>query len=216
MIISWGRTYIFVHIPKTGGTSLAWALETRAMKDDVLIGDTPKAKRRRKRLEALAPRGRLWKHSGLRDIEGVVSQAQMQSMFVFTLVRNPWDRMVSYYAWLRDQRFAHPDVSLARTRSFADFLSDPVVQSRFRTSSTRSYTTDSAGQDHASACIRLEHFEDDARVLWDHLGFSLALPHQNRSQHRTAYEGYYSAQTRDLVADLFMDDIDRFGYQFKT
>jgi len=40
MIISLGRKYIFVHIPKTGGTSLALALEGKAMKDDVLVGDT--------------------------------------------------------------------------------------------------------------------------------------------------------------------------------
>ena len=43
MIISRGRNYIFAHIPKTGGTALAMALETRAMHDDILIGDTPKA-----------------------------------------------------------------------------------------------------------------------------------------------------------------------------
>ena len=43
MIISRGRRYIFVHIPKTGGTALSLALEARAMKDDIIIGDTPKA-----------------------------------------------------------------------------------------------------------------------------------------------------------------------------
>ena len=42
MIISRGRGYIFVHIPKTGGTAMALALEDRAKADDILIGDTPK------------------------------------------------------------------------------------------------------------------------------------------------------------------------------
>lgn len=51
MIISHGRRYIFVHCPKTGGTALSLALEARAMKDDILIGDTPKAKNRRRRLK---------------------------------------------------------------------------------------------------------------------------------------------------------------------
>ena len=53
MIISRGRRYVFVHIPKTGGTALSLALEARAMKDDILIGDTPKARTRRARLKAL-------------------------------------------------------------------------------------------------------------------------------------------------------------------
>ena len=43
MIISLGRKYIFVHAPKTGGTSMALALEGRAMKDDIMLGDTPKS-----------------------------------------------------------------------------------------------------------------------------------------------------------------------------
>lgn len=97
MIISRGRGYIFVHIPKTAGTALTLALEARAMKDDILIGDTPKARARRGRLTALTPAGRLWKHSTLADIEGIVTPSEMAQFCLFTLVRNPWDRAVSYY-----------------------------------------------------------------------------------------------------------------------
>ena len=74
MIISHGRRYIFVHAPKTGGTALALALEARAMKDDILIGDTPKARQRRRRLKGVESSGRLWKHSRLADIYGLVGQ----------------------------------------------------------------------------------------------------------------------------------------------
>ena len=72
MIISRGRRYIFVHIPKTGGTSMALALEARAMKDDIMLGDTPKARNRRRRLDGAQAAGRLWKHSTLADLDGLV------------------------------------------------------------------------------------------------------------------------------------------------
>ena len=72
MIISHGWRYIFVHEPKTRGTSMTLALEAGAKADDIMIGDTPRAKRRRKRLADLTPAGRLWKHSTLRDIVGIV------------------------------------------------------------------------------------------------------------------------------------------------
>jgi hypothetical protein len=55
MILSRGRRFIFVHIPKTGGTALSLALEDRAKKDDILISDTPKARARRKRLQETTP-----------------------------------------------------------------------------------------------------------------------------------------------------------------
>jgi len=127
MIISRGRHYIFVHIPKTGGTSLATALEARAMADDILIGDTPKAKRRKGRLKSLTPAGRLWKHSTLADIDGIVAPDEMAQMMIFTLVRNPWDRVVSYYHWLLKQNFDHPIVRIAQSNEFDAFLRDPYL-----------------------------------------------------------------------------------------
>ena len=54
------------------------ALEARAKADDIIMGDTPKAKQRRKRLAGLTPAGRLWKHSTLRDIDGIVDAPAMQ------------------------------------------------------------------------------------------------------------------------------------------
>ena len=56
------------------------ALEARAKADDIIIGDTPKAKRRRKRLADLTPVGRLWKQSTLRDIDGIVDASTIPSI----------------------------------------------------------------------------------------------------------------------------------------
>lgn len=214
MIISRGRNYVFVHIPKTGGTSMALALEGRAMKDDILIGDTPKARRRRKRLTGVTAAGRVWKHSTLADIGGLVSQEETGEAFVFTLVRNPWDRMVSYYHWLRGQSFEHPAVTLARQVTFAAFLADPNTQSAVRAAPYGSYVTGPDGQERCDLFIRLEHFEKDARPLWWHLGFELSLPHSNRSERRADYREYYDEASLCIVEEICGEDIHRFGYEF--
>ena len=89
MIISHARRYVFVHIPKTGGTAMTLALEARAARDDIILGDTPKAQARRARQAGLRAAGRLWKHSTLADLDGLLRPEDLAAMFTFTLVRNP-------------------------------------------------------------------------------------------------------------------------------
>lgn len=212
MILSRGRRYLFVHIPKTGGTSMALALEQRAMADDILVGDTPKAVRRKGRLKGIETLGRLWKHSTLADGEGLYARDELQELFVFTLVRNPWDRMVSYYHWLRAQSFAHPAVGLARALDFSAFLRHPTITKSFQGSPYARYLQDSTGQTYGHF-IRLEHLETDLAPLEDHLGFQLKMPHVNRSE-RGDYRRAYSAQDAEVLRDICAKDISDFGYEF--
>lgn len=214
MIISHGRRYIFVHIPKTGGTSLALALEAKAMKDDILIGDTPKAQRRRKRVKDLQTSGRLWKHSKLVDIYGAVDQTQIEQYFVFTLVRNPWDRMVSYYHWLRGQGFDHPAVHMAKALDFSGFLNDAGTRASLSGDNAARYVSDRGGVDRCNLYLRLEHLNADMAQLEDGIGVQFPVPpHENKSA-RGAYQGYYSDTDQALVGELFAEDVERFGYHF--
>ncbi len=215
MIISRGRRYIFVHVPKTGGTSLAMALENRAMKDDILLGDTPKAKRRRHRVKGAASRGRLWKHSKLVDIEGLVTPREIAEFRVFTLVRNPWDRMVSYYHWLQDQRFDHPAVSLAKSCDFSGFVNAPPTIESFRAGNAVDYVRDASGAQRCDLFIRLEHLEEDLPKLEAMLDMKLGeIPHLNRSDRNLPLAQYYSAADRQLVCQFAAPDIEAFGYEF--
>lgn len=214
MIISPGRRYIFVHAPKTGGTSMALALEARAMRDDMMLGDTPKARKRRRRLKDVPARGRLWKHATLADIDGLVGPDELAGLFIFTMVRNPWDRVVSYYHWLRAQDFDHPAVALARQMPFAAFVQAPHVQASLRASPARHYVTDAAGAERCNAFLRLEHLPQDAAPVEAHLGFKLDLPHVNRSERGANWRAYYDAPAAESVAAACAEDIERFGYRF--
>ena len=214
MIISQGRRYIFVHIPKTGGTSMALALEARAMKDDVMIGDTPKARRRRRRINVGKARGRVWKHATLADIDGLYAAEDLAPLFAFTLVRNPWDRLVSYYCWLRRQSFEHPAVRLAQSVDFNRFLQDTQTQTSLQASHYSRYMTRADGVEQCQAYIRLEHFEKDSAGLQAHLGFPLVLERINRSDRAADYRRYFSDDGAALVGRICASDIIRFGYGF--
>ncbi|MEP3845447.1 MAG: sulfotransferase family 2 domain-containing protein [Paracoccaceae bacterium] len=215
MILSHGRKYLFIHQPKTGGTSMALALEQRAMKDDIMLGNTPKAMKRRRRLQDMKTRGRLWKHSTLQDIDGLVTPNELNDLFVFSLVRNPWDRMVSYYHWLREQSFAHAAVALARSLEFEQFAMHPQTCAALKASPARHYLTDITGQERADLFIRIEYLNDDAQMLWEHLGFELEIPHTNKSARRNDFRSYYSPDSQMAVAKAAAEDISRFGYSFE-
>jgi hypothetical protein len=214
MIISRARRFIFVHIPKTGGTAMTLALESRATANDLLIGDTPKARRRKRRLDGLTPAGRLWKHATLADIEGIVARDEFAAFFCFTLVRNPWDRMVSYYHWLRTQGFTHPAVALAKSRDFGGFLNDPLTAQTFRDTPADSYMRDGAGVEHCAAYVRLEHLGADLAPVVAHLGFAPEMRRANRSDRQADWRGYYSDADAALLARICAADIARFGYRF--
>lgn len=216
MILSRGRRYIFVHIPKTGGTALSLALEARAKADDVLIGDTPKARARRGRIAGVKAQGRLWKHSTLADIAGLASDEELASFFTVTLVRNPWDRMVSYYHWLRAQGFAHPAVGLAKALSFGDFLAHPQTRIALGSWPYGAYMRDRFGVERASLYIRLEHLAEDIAPFEAHLGFRLSVPRANESDRGRDFRPYYADALAALVAELCAEDIARFGYRFEA
>ncbi|MBV7378162.1 sulfotransferase family 2 domain-containing protein [Maritimibacter dapengensis] len=215
MILSRGRRYIFVHAPKTGGTSLALMLEAKAMKDDILVGDTPKAVKRRGRVRDAKTSGRLWKHSQLSDLHGLATQVEMEDFFVFTMVRNPWDRMVSYYHWLREQCFDHPAVGVAKANDFETFARNELVLQGLKQNPYARYVSDGGGIERGDHFVRLEHFGEDLELVEARIGTKLGpLAHENASNRREDFRSYYSDASSEAVAAACAVDIERFGYTF--
>jgi hypothetical protein len=198
-MISFQKRFLFVHIPKTGGNSIQSVL-ARYSEDQIVRRAGQDGV---ERFGVTNPKYKLKKHSPLADYRAALGEKQFGQLYKFAAVRNPWDRMVSFYftpiqrkKWDR-QAFTK---AISEALSTADYL--------------RLDENDSDPFGNVNRIIRFEQLPDDFRAVCVELGLRPEpLPRYNRSE-REYYAKYYDDELRELVAERFALEIARFGYTF--
>lgn len=194
---------IFIHIPKTAGTSLLKIL--RVEMDDIYLTHIPADAYRRLHPE-------LW-----------------QRAFKFTFVRDPRDRLVSVFHFLRDSTTWSEQIRWAEKNlhglEFPEFLEklrrDPLYrqivmsqpffwpQSAYLRLAERGLGRGYAQMD---AVYRFETLTRDAAALCDRLGLPHSpLPHE-RKVARPDTDSLFDAQGSALVGRLYRSDYKLFDY----
>lgn len=184
MIVSFSRRFIFVHTPKSAGESVTLALLPSLADDDVVLCEP-----HLERPGPLAASGRCNKHSTLEEIRAAYGEA-VDGFFSFCFVRNPWDRVVSYYHYLGGDDFrghverGAPHFPCWHWAKGVDFTG------------------------------RFEDLGADFAEIRRRIGVDASLPHMNASQ-RGRYRDYFDAELRERVARRNADDLSELGYRFE-
>jgi hypothetical protein len=100
MIWSDHRRFCFIHIPKTAGTAVRTAYLPHALLGDVLVGGGEFGNTLRDLLRAHYG---LHGHSGAGQVMRLFGRERFEAMFSFAVVRDPLDRMISFYRWIHGQ-----------------------------------------------------------------------------------------------------------------
>jgi len=218
MPVSHPHRAIFVHVPKTAGTSVEALLGMHGEKTQ--IGLVPYFNQE---LDLEHLYGRQLQHlTALQIREALRDDVAFATYFKFAIVRNPWERLVSALAWT-DQKWARGEELVQR-----DFEQQVLqVQTLFQAAQAAPasvalphfltpqclYLYDAEQRLMVDEVLRFERLDEEWPRVARRLGVADRLPIRMKSHHRH-YRDYYNEHTRRVVAGIYASDARLLGYEF--
>lgn len=178
----------FVHINKTGGSSIEKAL------------------------------GLPFQHLTAMELRREMGAARFDRSFSFAFVRNPWAKVASHYRYrvkTNQTGLGADPVPFPEwvRRAYGD--RDPAFYDQPRMFMPQTeWISDEAGRVLVDFVGRFERLEEDFAEVCRLLGTTAELPHLKSSGGRDC-RTMYDPESASIVADRFATDVERFGYTFE-
>lgn len=184
---------IFIHVPKCAGTSVGNALYPGAV---------------------LGHKTAAWYQTRFPE--------KYNDYFTYAFTRNPWDRVVSAWSFLRRCTGSRQDGRWADLfniyRDFDHFVYDWLcpdnIIRQIHFAPQYLYICDSLGSISLDYVGRLENIDEDFVKICKAIGINAELRKLNKSRDDD-YRSYYSDKTAEHVANVYARDIRLFGYCFE-
>ncbi len=179
--------YTFVHINKTGGSSVEQAL------------------------------GLPFEHKTAREKKEELGDRRWNQRFSFSFVRNPWDRVASLYHYrvrTNTSGLGSGTIDFNTWVRLTFHDQDPAFYNSPKMLMPQAaWLCDDANRLLVDFVGRFEALEEDFETVCTQIGRRATLPHLKRST-RGPYRSQYDDDAIAIVEAWFEEDIDRFGYAF--
>lgn len=198
MIISDTHKFVFVHIPKTGGTSIKKALLPYYNKGQIEFDEE-----------------KVTDLNGYRPHIAMTNKLAFKfaSYFKFAIVRNPWSWHASIWRFFqRPDRFNKWITGI----SFHDYIEDICYRNirspYYKNQADWFYRDEEFLVDYVG---KFENLPRDFNTIINNIGVPvMSLPHYKNSG-LYDYRSMYSNPLVDTIAKKHQTDIDLFGYKFE-
>jgi hypothetical protein len=207
MIVSHSHRYIFAAIPKTGTHSVRQALREHLGEGDIEQVGLFVDKRFPFEELAAARHG----HLGLAQVRPYLGEEVFTGYFKFAFVRNPFDRFVSYCAFITRES-GEFDRAPQQVMQHVLFQLRPMQHILFQPQHT--VLADADGKLLSDYVGRVEDMQASYDAICARIGIPTRTLEQVNSTRRGDYRQYYDQQLIDGVAGLYRRDLDLFGYGF--
>jgi hypothetical protein len=148
---------------------------------------------------------------------GIIPVSFHDRSLKFTFVRNPYDRAVSLYIYLKRKGVLHGRTSF---ETFAHLIRDRCFPH------VGLYNMSGLGQcnpqvdwifDRNKFCLvdhvfRFEKLDEELKQLADMLNIPCVVHKENQSNRRSDYKEYYTGESKKIIQSFYEHDLDRFKY----
>lgn len=159
---------------------------------------------------------------GHRSVRGFELRVNLKRYFVYTVLRNPYERAVSNYLYSRKseshwhsitgrgQMEPHPDYSLLASATFREYcqmLAQGALRG-FGTVPQIDFLTSREGRLRLDHAFVLDYINEDFTAFFrKNYRQEIILPQANQSHWELPLRAWYDPECRDLIARLYQEDL---------
>lgn len=210
MLICKKPPFVFVHIPKTAGTSINYCFSGHTR----IIHPLYHPRTQHESYSEFISRMKSAKNDNHPFINA-------EEYFFFSFVRNPFSRVVSLYRYMKtrhDENGKYPDMP-GDFDHFLQHIKDrkPWIEDlHFIFRPQCDFVTDGEGKLAVDFVGKYESLQDDLSTLCSTLKISPSYPLQeiNSTGPRVDYREFYSDESRKIVEDVYQGDLEMFDYNY--
>lgn len=213
MPINFERKCIFIHIPKTGGSSILIQLGFKKI-PYALWDDTWMILQKKGKITSLKE-GRL-QHLPAYLVKELRSDVY-DEYYKFSIVRHPYYRSISEYVWRNKFNIEFPNFSKEKHRTDFENYLDMVEKDKTwsnRNNTQYSYLHDSSGKLLVDVVAKLENIDEDFKPIFKKLGLNdEKVIHENKPKVMIDKEYLLTDKNKEKIHNMYKIDFDTFNYQ---